>query len=197
MRRHRTPSGVRKQPRNVAFYDDEDRRCPTCSEDSSSEDSDDDPYAYQVAPRKAYGGVRLTYVPNDRRRRAKLMSDPRKEYVPRNVNGMNPNQGVVSRTRSGSVQPTTQQQQHHSTAIQQQHQHQQPSPMNALRPLEAPHDGGFMLGPQQPISSGSSNSSSNLHQQQVPYYPSHPGHHRNPAANGMGPDSKDKNCIIS
>ena len=43
---------------------DHDEVCSTCS--SSSSDSDDDPYAYQLPPRKAYGGVRLSYVPNDR-----------------------------------------------------------------------------------------------------------------------------------
>lgn len=37
--------------------------CSTCS--SSSSDSDD-PYAYQLPPRRAYGGVRISYVPNDR-----------------------------------------------------------------------------------------------------------------------------------
>ena len=34
---------------------------------SDSSDSDDDPYAYQLPQRKAYGGVRVSYVPNDRR----------------------------------------------------------------------------------------------------------------------------------
>jgi len=53
--RGQTPNTKRKHGRNVAFHDDEDGRCPTCSSDSSS-DSDDDPYAYQPAPRKAYGG---------------------------------------------------------------------------------------------------------------------------------------------
>jgi len=43
--------------------DDERSECSTCS--SSSSDSDD-PYAYQLPPRRAYGGVRLSYVPNDR-----------------------------------------------------------------------------------------------------------------------------------
>ena len=43
--------------------DDERSSCSTCS--SSSSDSDD-PYAYQLPPRRAYGGVRLSYVPNDR-----------------------------------------------------------------------------------------------------------------------------------
>ena len=43
--------------------DDEISQCSTCS--SSSSDSDD-PYAYQLPPRRAYGGVRISYVPNDR-----------------------------------------------------------------------------------------------------------------------------------
>ena len=41
-----------------------DMMCSTCS---SSSDSEDDPYAYQLPARKAYGGVRVSYVPNDRR----------------------------------------------------------------------------------------------------------------------------------
>lgn len=43
--------------------DDDLSDCSTCS--SSSSDSDD-PYAYQLPPRRAYGGVRISYVPNDR-----------------------------------------------------------------------------------------------------------------------------------
>merc|ERR1711878_184616 len=43
--------------------DDEISQWSTCS--SSSSDSDD-PYAYQLPPRRAYGGVRISYVPNDR-----------------------------------------------------------------------------------------------------------------------------------
>jgi len=43
--------------------DDERSSCSTCS--SSSSDSDD-PYAYQLPVRRAYGGVRISYVPNDR-----------------------------------------------------------------------------------------------------------------------------------
>ena len=43
--------------------EDEMSQCSTCS--SSSSDSDD-PYAYQLPPRRAYGGVRISYVPNDR-----------------------------------------------------------------------------------------------------------------------------------
>merc|ERR1719360_428841 len=43
--------------------ENEEDLCSTCS--SSSSDSDD-PYAYQLPPRRAYGGVRISYVPNDR-----------------------------------------------------------------------------------------------------------------------------------
>lgn len=50
------------------FHNDNDNdetssQCSTCS--SSSSDSDD-PYAYQLPQRRAYGGVRISYVPNDR-----------------------------------------------------------------------------------------------------------------------------------
>merc|ERR1711997_1262814 len=100
--RGQTPNTKRKHGRNVVFHDDEDGRCPTCSSDSSP-DSDDDPYAYQPAPRKAYGGVRLAYVPNDRRR-AKLMSDPRLEYVPRNLHSSS-KPPMSHAVRAGSLQP--------------------------------------------------------------------------------------------
>ncbi|CAG0895762.1 unnamed protein product [Cyprideis torosa] len=43
--------------------------CSTCS---SSSDDDDMPYS--LPPRKEYGGVRITYVPNDRSRAAKVKS---------------------------------------------------------------------------------------------------------------------------
>ena len=36
------------------------------AESSSSSSDSDDPYAYQLPPRRAYGGVRISYVPNDR-----------------------------------------------------------------------------------------------------------------------------------
>ncbi|QQP38342.1 Putative LOC100900085, partial [Caligus rogercresseyi] len=49
---------------------DDDAYCSTCSDSSS--DSDDDPYAYELPPRKAYGGVRISYVPNDRLARARI-----------------------------------------------------------------------------------------------------------------------------
>lgn len=41
--------------------DDADSYCSTCSSSSSS----DDMTAYQLPPRRAYGGVRISYVPND------------------------------------------------------------------------------------------------------------------------------------
>ncbi|XP_014204315.1 protein espinas-like [Copidosoma floridanum] len=41
--------------------DDEESCCSTCSSSSSSDDAE----AYALPPRRAYGGVRLAYVPND------------------------------------------------------------------------------------------------------------------------------------
>lgn len=40
--------------------DDAESYCSTCSSSSSSDDLD-----YQLPPRRAYGGVRISYVPND------------------------------------------------------------------------------------------------------------------------------------
>jgi hypothetical protein len=42
-------------------YEDSSSTCSTCSSSSSS----DDQSAYELPPRKAYGGVRISYVPND------------------------------------------------------------------------------------------------------------------------------------
>ncbi|XP_054279062.1 protein prickle-like [Macrosteles quadrilineatus] len=42
-------------------FDDSSSTCSTCSSSSSS----DDQSAYQLPPRRAYGGVRISYVPND------------------------------------------------------------------------------------------------------------------------------------
>ncbi|XP_069682229.1 protein espinas-like [Periplaneta americana] len=47
------PSGARD-------FRDDDSYCSTCSSSSSSDD-----YAYELPPRRAYGGVRISYVPND------------------------------------------------------------------------------------------------------------------------------------
>lgn len=63
--RHRFPrsrsysgrSGLRTEHE----HDDGDSYCSTCSTSSSS----DDLSAYQLPPRRAYGGVRISYVPND------------------------------------------------------------------------------------------------------------------------------------
>nr|CAD7428784.1 unnamed protein product [Timema monikensis] len=52
------PSGSRDY-RDLA-RDDADSYCSTCSSSSSSDD-----YAYELPPRRAYGGVRISYVPND------------------------------------------------------------------------------------------------------------------------------------
>lgn len=57
--------------------DDASSYCSTCSSSSSSDDLD-----YQLPPRRAYGGVRISYVPNDalacaRRRQAAATAVPR------------------------------------------------------------------------------------------------------------------------
>jgi len=148
----------------------DDDVCSTCS--SSSSDSDD-PYAYQLPPRKAYGGVRLSYVPNDRIRarnhQRSIQGGPHSsEYVPQHRHSM----------RGGSVQPQSlppaaprQQQQ------QQPHQHQQQLPPRHpdYHPMHHHH------AQQQP----------QPQQQQQQY--AHPG-----PASGSSVGSKDKDkCIIS
>lgn len=50
----------------VRPMDEEDEMSDDCSTCSSSSSDSDDPYAYQLPPRRAYGGVRISYVPNDR-----------------------------------------------------------------------------------------------------------------------------------
>ncbi|XP_060516072.1 protein prickle-like isoform X2 [Cylas formicarius] len=67
-----TPSSSRHPERD----DDSDSYCSTCSSSSSSDDLD-----YQLPPRRAYGGVRISYVPNDalaiaRRRQAANQKSP-------------------------------------------------------------------------------------------------------------------------
>ena len=59
--------------------DDAESYCSTCSSSSSSDDLD-----YQLPPRRAYGGVRISYVPNDalacaRRRQATSQKSPSKK----------------------------------------------------------------------------------------------------------------------
>lgn len=59
--------------------DDAESYCSTCSSSSSSDDLD-----YQLPPRRAYGGVRISYVPNDalacaRRRQATTQKSPNKK----------------------------------------------------------------------------------------------------------------------
>ncbi|XP_072383737.1 protein prickle-like isoform X2 [Diabrotica undecimpunctata] len=61
--------------------DDTESYCSTCSSSSSSDDLD-----YQLPPRRAYGGVRISYVPNDtlaiaRRRQATIQKSPSKKGV--------------------------------------------------------------------------------------------------------------------
>ncbi|PNF21818.1 hypothetical protein B7P43_G08458 [Cryptotermes secundus] len=55
------PSGSRdSRDYRDSNKDDVDSYCSTCSSSSSSDD-----YAYELPPRRAYGGVRISYVPND------------------------------------------------------------------------------------------------------------------------------------
>lgn len=70
-KRHGETSGVKGKksmmtppentvPIDFSSRDDDDSYCSTCS--SSSSDDDD---VYELPPRRAYGGVRISYVPND------------------------------------------------------------------------------------------------------------------------------------
>lgn len=65
-------------PSRLHHDDDADSYCSTCSSSSSSDDLD-----YQLPPRRAYGGVRISYVPNDalacaRRKQAAGQKSPSK-----------------------------------------------------------------------------------------------------------------------
>ncbi|XP_017781174.1 PREDICTED: protein prickle-like, partial [Nicrophorus vespilloides] len=67
--------------KNTSHHDDDDSYCSTCSSSSSSDDLD-----YQLPPRRAYGGVRISYVPNDalacaRRRQAGMLKSPSNKKV--------------------------------------------------------------------------------------------------------------------
>lgn len=59
-RERRAETRKARRARHSRDYD-EDSYCSTCSSSSSSDESD----AYQLPPRRAYGGVRISYVPND------------------------------------------------------------------------------------------------------------------------------------
>ena len=67
--------------------DETSSQCSTCS--SSSSDSDD-PYAYQLPPRRAYGGVRISYVPNDRFALSHRHSSSTKLFAPDLVQSSRP-----------------------------------------------------------------------------------------------------------
>lgn len=61
-RRRRRSSWKYKDQFNIRCdQDDASSTCSTCSSSSSS----DDPSVYELPPRRAYGGVRISYVPND------------------------------------------------------------------------------------------------------------------------------------
>ncbi|XP_030753347.1 protein espinas-like isoform X2 [Sitophilus oryzae] len=57
---HKTQSEAHAPSSSRNRDDDSDSYCSTCSSSSSSDDLD-----YQLPPRRAYGGVRISYVPND------------------------------------------------------------------------------------------------------------------------------------
>ncbi|XP_074094735.1 protein prickle isoform X2 [Cotesia typhae] len=63
----------------ITRHDDEESCCSTCSSSSSS----DEATAYALPPRRAYGGVRISYVPNDAvacaKRRGQNLSQSQKE----------------------------------------------------------------------------------------------------------------------
>ena len=156
------------------FVEDDDV-CSTCS--SSSSDSDD-PYAYQLPTRKAYGGVRLSYVPNDRiraRHHQRSLQQNQQEYVSQRHS-----------LRGNSMQPQSLppaqhqlQQRHH------QHHHNQPQLQQPLQVVHHQH--------QQQQQQTHSN-----------YHPHQPSASSNQAFAHPGPPSgssvtsKDKEkCIIS
>ncbi|KAK0168113.1 hypothetical protein PV327_001946 [Microctonus hyperodae] len=89
-RRSHVPRSRSLQPEEVAStswdsvgpatrHDDEESCCSTCSSSSSS----DEAAAYALPPRRAYGGVRISYVPNDAvacaRRRGQSTSHSQKD----------------------------------------------------------------------------------------------------------------------
>lgn len=138
--RHQSPH-VGRRPPMMNYYsnyhphqgfvmEEDDDVCSTCS--SSSSDSDD-PYAYQLPPRKAYGGVRLSYVPNDRIRAGRhvhqrSLQGSHQEYVSQRHSlrgasiqpqSLPPNRQAAQQQLLPPQQPQTQQQQ------QQPHQFQQ------------------------------------------------------------------------
>lgn len=59
-----TAVGTGRHHRHHRRVDDFDMAsvCSTCSSSSSDDDED---YSYQLPARRAYGGVRISYVPND------------------------------------------------------------------------------------------------------------------------------------
>ncbi|KAF5305117.1 hypothetical protein FQA39_LY09379 [Lamprigera yunnana] len=61
-RRPKKTTSESEMPSSSRHRDDDDASsyCSTCSSSSSSDDLD-----YQLPPRRAYGGVRISYVPND------------------------------------------------------------------------------------------------------------------------------------
>lgn len=121
--------------------DDDDDRCSTCS--SSSSDSDD-PYAYELPQRKAYGGVRLSYVPNDRlraRHHQQRAIQSQQEYVSQrqSLRGGSNLQPQSLPPRHHHQPPQQPQQHYHQHQPQQQQHHHQP--MHPQQPQHFAHQG--------------------------------------------------------
>ncbi|ENN78486.1 hypothetical protein YQE_05050, partial [Dendroctonus ponderosae] len=82
-RKTTSDSHVASSSRRASHRDDDSNSyCSTCSSSSSSDDLD-----YQLPPRRAYGGVRISYVPNDalaiaRRRQQASPKSPSKSKAP-------------------------------------------------------------------------------------------------------------------
>ncbi|CAB0038929.1 unnamed protein product [Trichogramma brassicae] len=72
--------------------DDEDSCCSTCSSSSSSDEAD----AYVLPPRRAYGGVRAAYVPNDVMAVARRRQGPASPTAAQPAGGKDAEKCVVS-----------------------------------------------------------------------------------------------------
>nr|XP_040570254.1 LOW QUALITY PROTEIN: protein prickle-like [Lepeophtheirus salmonis] len=163
----------------------DDAYCSTCSDSSS--DSDDDPYAYELPPRRAYGGVRISYVPNDRLARANMVRHSHRRH---------PTSGSFSRPNYPSPPPPPQ---HVASISQPPHLHQRQQSLRAAS-LQPQH-----LQPSSPPQQQNS-FPSHAHAHQGSLVGSAvgnsvlDGHRAIAAAAAAAPGNlgdKDKNCIIS
>ena len=185
MSRHQSPAVYRRQHEG---YDDDfdDDSCSTCS--SSSSDSDD-PYAYQLPTRKAYGGVRLSYVPNDRIKlhaRSQGQQQQQLQQQPHHRRGASGGHapdfgGQRHSMRAGSLQPQS---------LPQQHLLQHPN-YHPFQPVAAAQLPAHILQQQQQQLQFSQQQLSSLQQQLQ-----HQQQQLNGAVSRDGAKDKDK-CIIS